>query len=104
LGKFAERYRKSKSISIPRLNSFLYDIDRNVDPTRVRSGAMIRVQVESVKRRKIKGSSGTRRRLPVNVNKGKENFDPQVIPARKKRKTGKKTHDLSKNVLKDQPN
>ena len=65
---------------------------------------MIRVQVESVKRRKIEGSSGTRRKLPVNVNEGKENLDPQVIPARKKKKTGKKAHDLSKNILKSQPN
>ena len=65
---------------------------------------MIRVQVESAKRRKIEGSSGTRRRLPATVNTGKENFDPQVIPARKKKKTGKKSHDLNKNVLESQLN
>ena len=59
LDKFAERYHASKSKSIPRLCSFLYNIDCNVDPTRVKSDAMIRVQVESVKRHK-EGSSGTR--------------------------------------------
>ena len=67
---------------------------------------MIRVQVESAKRRKIEGSSSTRRRLPAvdTVSKEKENVDPQVIPARKKKKTGKKAHDLNKNVLKGQLN
>ena len=47
---------------------------------------MIRVQVESVKRRKTEGSSGTKRKLPAIVNQGKENPDPQTIPSRKKRK------------------
>ena len=60
LNKFVERYFAAKSISIPRLSSFLYSIDRNVDATRVKSGAMIRVQVESAKRRKLEGSSGTK--------------------------------------------
>ena len=100
--KFAKRYHASKSKSIPRLCSFLYDINSNVE--RVRSGAKIRVQVESVKRRKAKGSSGTGRRLPGIVNSGKENSDPQAIPSRKKRKTSKKEHNLSKNVLKNQLN
>src|SRR5262245_25038897 len=50
--KFVERYHASKLMSIPRLCSFLHNIDRNVDPTRIKSGSMIRVQVESVKRRK----------------------------------------------------
>ena len=97
----------SKSISIPRLSSFLYNVDRNVDPTRVKSGAMIRVQVESAKRHKIEGSSSIRRRLPATANttnEGKENLDPQIIPARKKKKIGKKAHNLNKNVLKSQPN
>jgi hypothetical protein len=44
LDKFAERYDAAKSKSTPRLCSFLYDINRNLDPTvRVNSGAMIRV-------------------------------------------------------------
>ena len=64
---------------------------------------MIRVQVESVKRRK-EGSSGTRRKLPATTNKGKENSDPQTIPARKKKKTGKKKQNLSENVSKNQLN
>ena len=56
---------------------------------RVKSGVQIRVQVESVKRRKTAGGS-TRRRLPGPTNEDKENLDPHVIPARKKRKVGKK--------------
>ena len=104
LDKFAERYHASKSMSIPRLCSFLYDINRNVDPTRVKSGSMIRVQVESVKRRKNEGSHGSRRKLSTIVNSGKENSDSQAIPSRKKRKTSKKEHNLSKNVIKNQLN
>ena len=51
LDKFAERYDAAKSKSIPRLCSFLYDFNRDLDPTaRINSGSMIRVQVESVKR------------------------------------------------------
>ena len=51
LNKFAERYRSAKSKSIPRLTSYLYDLNRGLDPTAcVKSGSMIRVQVESVKR------------------------------------------------------
>ncbi|CAG8739941.1 1658_t:CDS:1, partial [Gigaspora rosea] len=71
LEKFAERYNAAKAKSIPALISFLYDINRNVDPlTRVKSGSKIRVQVESVKRRKTGN---------------KENSDPHIIPARKVR-------------------
>jgi len=96
LDKFAKRYHASKSKSIPRLCSFLYDINRNVDPTRVKSGSMIRVQVESVKRR-------TKRKLSAILEGEKENSDPQTIPSRKKRK-GKKEHNLSKNILRNQLN
>ncbi|CAG8620065.1 4148_t:CDS:2, partial [Cetraspora pellucida] len=46
--KFIERYHASKSISIAQLTSFLYNVN-NVNSTRVKSGAMIHVQVESVK-------------------------------------------------------
>ena len=46
----------------------------------------------------------SKRRLPIPTNEGKENLDPQAIPARKKRKTAKKDHNLSKNVSKNQPN
>ncbi|CAB4435666.1 unnamed protein product [Rhizophagus irregularis] len=95
LNKFIERYFAAKSISIPRLSSFLYG---KVDAARVKSGAMIRVQVESVKRRKLEGSNGTKRKLPASGGGGKENSDPQAIPSRKKRKTGKKEHNLSKNI------
>ncbi|CAG8682781.1 4121_t:CDS:1, partial [Gigaspora rosea] len=87
--KFAERYHVAKSKSIPVLTSFLYNINRNSDPLiRIKSGAKIPVQVESVKRRKI----------------NKENVDPQVIPARKVRKVGKKAHSLSQNIERNQLN
>jgi len=50
LNKFAEHYIAAKLKSIPRLASFLYNIDHNLDPTvNIRSGSMIRVQVEYVK-------------------------------------------------------
>ena len=89
--------------SIPRLASFLYDLNRNLDPTiNIRSGSKIRVQVESVKRRKTEGS-GRKRKLPA-INKEKENLDPHTIPSRKMTKAGKKEHNLSKHVLKNQPN
>jgi len=104
LDKFSVRYNAAKSKSIPQLSSFLYDINRDLDPlARIKSGAHIRVQVESIKRRKTEGSS-TKRRLPVLTSKGKENLDPQVIPVRKKKKTAKKVHNLSKNVLSNQTN
>ncbi|PKY53879.1 hypothetical protein RhiirA4_426357 [Rhizophagus irregularis] len=101
LNKFIERYFAAKSISIPRLSSFLYG---KVDAARVKSGAMIRVQVESVKRRKLEGSNGTKRKLPASGGGGKENSDPQAIPSRKKRKTGKKEHNLSKNISRNRLN
>ena len=105
LNKFAEHYDVAKSKSIPRLCSFLYDLNRELDPTAyVKSGSMIRVQVESIKRRKTENSSGGRRKLPTVVSGGKENLDPKVIPARKKRKKAKKNHNLSCNVLKNQQN
>ena len=59
--------------------------------------------MESIKRRKTEGSS-SKRRLNVPTNEGKENLDPQIIPARKKKKTGKKDHNLSKHIMKNQPN
>jgi hypothetical protein len=103
LSKFEECYKVAKTKSIPRLVSYLYDISRNSDPTvNIRSGSMIRVQVESVKRRRTEGS-GRKRRLP-SIIKDKENLDPQVIPSRKRKQTGKKEHNLSKNVSKNQLN
>ena len=43
-----------------------------------------------------------KRKQPSNENK--ENFDPQIIPARRMRKAGKKGHNLSKNVSNNRPN
>jgi len=103
LDKFKDRYNAAKALSVPRLSSFLYDLNRDLDPmARIKSGANIRVQVESIKRRKTGGSS-SKQKLPV-TNNGKENLDPMAIPARKKRKTNKKEHNLSKNVLNNQQN
>ncbi|RIB06228.1 hypothetical protein C2G38_2217654 [Gigaspora rosea] len=103
LDEFIERYRTSKSFSIPRLTSFLYNSNRNIDLPQVKSGAMIRTQVESVKRRKLEGTSGTRRLRNIS-NKVKENLDPQTIPCRKKRKVNKREHSLGKNIAKNQLN
>jgi hypothetical protein len=103
LDKFKERYNAAKSISFSRLASFLYDLNRDLDPMRIKSGASIRVQVESIKRRKTEGGS-SKRRLHIPTNKGKENLDPQIIPARKKKKLGKKDHNLSKHIMKNQLN
>ena len=102
LNKFAERYKAAKLKSIPRLVSFLYDLNRDLDPTtRVKSGSMIRVQVESIKRRKSNGS-GYKQKLPA--IKDKENLDTQIIPSRKKRKVDKKKHNLSENIENNQLN
>ncbi|CAG8836584.1 28514_t:CDS:2, partial [Gigaspora margarita] len=103
LNKFIERYHAAISISITRLTSFLHNINSNVDATRIKSGAMIRVQVESVKRRKLEGSSRVRR-SGTSVNRMKENVDSQTIPSRKKRKVNKKAHNLGENVAKNQLN
>jgi hypothetical protein len=96
LDKFSKQYHASKSKSIPRLCFFLYDINCNVDLTQVKSGSMIRVQVESVKR-------CTKRKLSAIVKGEKKNSNPQTIPSRKKWK-GKKEHNLSKNILRNQLN
>ncbi|CAB4444906.1 unnamed protein product [Rhizophagus irregularis] len=104
LNKFKDRYNAAKSKSIPRLSSYLYDLNRNIDPmVAIKSGAHIRVQVESIKRRKTEGSSA-KRKLPGSKYEEKENLDPQVIPVRKKKKLGKKEHNLTKNVLNNRPN
>ncbi|CAG8720386.1 4263_t:CDS:2, partial [Gigaspora margarita] len=77
--------------------SFLYGLNYQLDPTaNIRSGSMIRVQVESMKRCKLGLSNKCR--LPAIENK--ENLDPQVIPNRKKRKANRKEHDLSKRINK----
>jgi len=80
--------------------TLLYDLNRDLDPTaRVKSCSMIRVQAESFKRRKIEGSGGRKRKLPNIICEEKENFDPHVIPARKKKTTAKKGHNISMNIV-----
>ncbi|CAG8723597.1 3040_t:CDS:1, partial [Gigaspora rosea] len=54
-------------------------------------GKRIPVQVESIKRRKVEGTS-IKRKI------SKEN-DLHEIPKHKARKMGKKEHNLSKNIL-----
>ena len=50
LSKFEEHYKAAKLKSTSQLASYLYDLYRDLDPTiNIRSGSMIRVQVESVK-------------------------------------------------------
>ncbi|CAG8802023.1 19984_t:CDS:1, partial [Racocetra persica] len=54
LDKFKEHYNVAKSRFISQLSYYLYDLNHNVDPmARIKSGAQIRVQVESVKRCKV---------------------------------------------------
>ena len=65
---------------------------------------MIRVQVESVKRQKTESSGSRKRKLPNTIHKKKENLDPHVIPARKKKLTAKKSHNLSMHIAENQPN
>ncbi|RIB19380.1 hypothetical protein C2G38_2182064 [Gigaspora rosea] len=76
LDKFKDRYNSAKSKSVSRLSSFLYDINRNMDPmAHIKSGAHIRVQVESIKRRNIK-------QKPVIENKENKNLDPHIYSCR----------------------
>ncbi|CAG8768835.1 7566_t:CDS:2 [Gigaspora margarita] len=57
LNKFAECNNVAKSKSIPRLASFLYNINYHLNlVVNVRSGLMIHVQVESAKCHKLEGS------------------------------------------------
>ena len=104
LDKFKEHYNAAKLKSIFQLTSFLYDLHCDLDSTiHIKSGVNIRVQVESIKRWKTEGSS-SKQRLNVPTNEGKENLDPQIIPAWKKKKMGKKDYNLSKHIMKNQPN
>ncbi|CAG8803905.1 37835_t:CDS:2, partial [Gigaspora margarita] len=80
LEKLAERYNTAKAKSISVLTSFLYNVNRNSDPLgRVKSGAKICVQVESVKRRKTESS------IKKSGDKENCNRDLHVIPAHKVR-------------------
>src|ERR1051325_370618 len=82
----------------------VYDLNRDLDPAvNIRSGSMICVQVESVRRHKTEESE-CKRKLPSIIKEDKENLDPQIIPNQKRKKTGKKEHNLNKNILKNQPN
>ncbi|CAG8469603.1 21003_t:CDS:2, partial [Gigaspora rosea] len=69
LEKMAKRYNATKAKSIPALTSFLHNMNPGTDPlVRVKSGAKIRVQVESIKRRKTESS--------MKKSGDKENQDP----------------------------
>ena len=60
---------------------------------------MIRVQVESIKRRKTVRANA-KRKYSVSTGDNKEN-DPQNILKRKVRKTSKKEYNLGKNISKN---
>ncbi|CAG8812858.1 4389_t:CDS:1, partial [Gigaspora rosea] len=96
LENLAERYNAARSKSIPVLTSFLYNVKSVSDPLgRVKSGAKIHVQVESVKRRKTG--------LNVKSSKEKENNDPHIIPVHKVWAV-KKKHNISQNINDNQMN
>ena len=65
---------------------------------------MIRVQVESVKRRKTERSGGGKQKRFATIHEGKENMDSQIIPTRKKKKIGKKEHNLSAHIAENRTN
>ncbi|CAG8489833.1 15462_t:CDS:2, partial [Dentiscutata heterogama] len=67
------------------LTTFLYNVNRNTNPlVCMRSGTKIRMQVKSVKHRKLVDN--------------KKNSDPHIISARKVWAVGKKGHRLSENT------
>ncbi|CAG8816068.1 23421_t:CDS:2, partial [Gigaspora rosea] len=67
------------------LNEIKADYKNSDQATHVKSSSMIRVQVESIKRRKSEKSGGGKRKLP-GASKEKENTDSHIIPSRKKKK------------------
>ncbi|CAB4444911.1 unnamed protein product [Rhizophagus irregularis] len=90
LNKFKDRYNAAKSKSIPRLSSYLYDLNRNIDPmVAIKSGAHIRVQVESIKRRKTEGSSA-KRKLPGSKYEEKKIWTLKLFLSEKRRNWAKK--------------
>ncbi len=56
--------------------------------------------MKSIKKQKTEGSS-SKWRLYVFTNEGKENLNPKIIPTQKKKKMGKKDHNLSKHIMKN---
>jgi hypothetical protein len=89
---FKKGYEKSESLSAGKLASYLYQRNTTLQAESIRSGAKIRVQPASVQRRKRKSSQE------------KENIDPTIMKARKKRKIPKKMHKLSKNISENKQN
>ncbi|CAG8545213.1 34975_t:CDS:2, partial [Racocetra persica] len=99
LEKLAERYNAAKAKFILVLTSFLYNVNRNSDLLgRVKSGAKICVQVESVKHRKTESS------IKKSGDKENHDNDSHVISACKVRAIGKKRHNLSQNMNKNKLN
>ncbi|CAG8611440.1 11659_t:CDS:2, partial [Dentiscutata heterogama] len=95
LEKLAEQYNSAKAKSILVLTSFLHNIKPNNDLlVRIKSGARIHVQIESVKCRKT----------GLSTKNSKENVDPHIIPACKVRAVSKKKHNISQNISKNQIN
>ncbi|RIA99873.1 hypothetical protein C2G38_2236966 [Gigaspora rosea] len=94
MGELTNVDEEIKTTSDSNFIAFLDEVKSDYQ-TCFKSGTYICVQVESIKQRKVKGGT-----------KNKENamLDSQAIPARKKKKTGKKVHNLGKNISKNQPN
>lgn len=55
----------------------------NKPTVRLKSGPMIRVWAESIKRWKLEKSGDRKRNLPATVSEDKEYFDPEIIPSKK---------------------
>jgi len=62
---------------------------------------MIQVQVESIKKRKTKGSDHKKKSPAIKNKKNQENQNPYIISNQKTKKAGKKKHNLSKNIGKN---
>ena len=72
--------------------AYLYQRNSTLQAELIRSGAKIWVQPASVQRRKCKTSQE------------KENVDPTIMRACKKRKISKKMHNLSGNISENKQN
>ncbi len=65
---------------------------------RIRSGSMIQVQIESVKRCKTEGFSRKRKLPAIKDKKNQKNQDSHIVSNQKTKKAGKREYNLSKNV------
>ncbi|CAG8662435.1 7973_t:CDS:1, partial [Scutellospora calospora] len=90
LENFKKGYEKAKFLSNGKLASYLYQRNSTTQAELIRSGAKIWVQPASIQQRKRKISQ--------------KNINPTIIGARKKRRTSKKVHNLSRNITENKQN